>query len=77
MRLVGPGHVAARNQYHRQPSLPRAFHQLMDRPVLENEAEDEHHPAQGVVYHFGRHRLVARARPQPAQDHHGDAVDGP
>ena len=49
----------------------------MDSPVFEHEAQDEHQEPQGVIEHPGGDLFFAGFGPYPAEQHHGEAIDGP
>ena len=65
MCLVGPSDIGGSNQDHRNPSLSWRVDQLMDCPIFEHEAQDEHHASQCVINDLGRNLLFACFCPQP------------
>ncbi|KFY30643.1 hypothetical protein V494_08084 [Pseudogymnoascus sp. VKM F-4513 (FW-928)] len=46
MRLKRPRHIRRRDEQDDQTPMPRFPDQLVDSPVLEHEAEEEHEDAQ-------------------------------
>lgn len=70
--LVGPGDVGGSEQQHRNSSVSRGLHQLIDRPVFEDKVHDEHEnserPEDGDRWNFA---IVALPYPQPAEKEHG------
>ena len=76
VRLEGPGDVGRGDQGHGDASGAGRLDQLMDGPVLHDDAQGEHQHAQGPVDDRGRD-VVAEALAQPAQDVHGPAVCEP
>lgn len=76
VRLEGPGDVRRGDQRHGDASGAGRVDQLMDGPVLHDDAQGEHQHAQGPV-DDGRRHVVAEALPQPAQNVHGPAVGQP
>lgn len=77
MRLVCPCDVRAGNKSDRDPSLSRVLYQLMDRPIFEHKAHQEHEHSQGVVNDCWVDFVSAEARPYPAEEHKRRAVDEP
>lgn len=50
----------------------------MERPVLEDEADEEHEDAEGPEDGDWRDiAIVAVTNPEPSKQEHGQAVDGP
>lgn len=77
MSLIGPCDVRGGDQHGGQLPLAGEMQQLMESPVLEHEAQDEHQHAQSIVDDGGRDLVGSAAGPDPSQQHHGKTVDWP
>jgi hypothetical protein len=76
VRLEGPRDIRRRDQRDSDTASARRLDQLMDRPVLHDDAQREHEYAQRPV-HDRRRDIISKPLPEPAQDVHGPAVCKP
>lgn len=78
VRLIGPGHVGGGYEQDSNSAMARRLHQFVDGPVLKHEAQDEHEnakrPEDGDRRYFA---IVSVADPEPSQEQHRQAVNGP
>lgn len=78
VRLVRPSDVGRRDEQYCDAAVARRLDELVNCPVLEDEADDEHEDAEGPENGNGRHLAgLAVPNPQPLQEKHGKAVDRP
>lgn len=78
MRLIGPGNVGGRNQQHCDAAVSRRRDQLVNCPVLKNEASQEHEDSQSPEDGDGRNlSLLTVPYPNPPQKQHWQTVYGP
>ena len=71
MGLVGPSDIGGSDQNDGHPSFPGRLHQVMDCPVFEHEAQDEHQEPQGVVDDARSDSFLACFGPDTLQHPHG------
>lgn len=78
MRLVGPGNIGRGHKQDGDAAVSRRRYQLMQGPVLEDKADEEHEDSQGPKDDDGGYlAIIAVADPEPAQEEHGEAIDWP
>ena len=77
MCLICPGDVGARDEHDGDAPMSRTRHELVNGPVFQHKARDEHDAAQEVVYDLRRDLAAARLGPEPLEHHHRNAVDRP
>jgi hypothetical protein len=77
VRLEGPGSVGRRDESDGNPPLSRHMDELMNSPVLEHKAQQEHHDTQSVEGDSGRHLAIAQAFPKPFEDCERHSIDQP
>lgn len=78
VRLKSPGDVGRGDEQDGDATVSLRLNKLVDSPVLQHEAEREHEHPQCVEDDNGRDlTVVPVADPQPPQQKHGQAVDGP
>ena len=76
--LVRPCDVRGRDEQDGEAAVARRVDELVDGPVLEDEADDEHEDAEGPEDGDGGHLPgLAPADPEPLEEKHGEPVDGP
>lgn len=75
--LVSPGDVGGCHQNAGQPSMAQRRDQLMNCPILQHEAQNEHENPKSVIDHFWRNLLFSCLGPHPSQYHHRKAIDRP
>jgi len=78
MCLVYPGDVGRCDEEHRDAPMPGRLDELMNRPVLQHEAYDEHKhpqgPEDGDRWYVS---VIAVSYPEPAEQQHRQTIDGP
>ena len=78
MSLVSPGHIRGGDEKHGNTPMSRRRYQLVQCPVFKDETDQEHENAQSPKDCDGRNfAILAVTNPQPAQEEHRKAVDGP
>jgi hypothetical protein len=77
VRLEGPGSVGRRDESDGNPPFSRRMDELMNSPVLEHKAQQEHHDTQSVEGDSGRHLAIAQAFPKPFEDCERHSIDQP
>jgi len=75
--LEGPSSVGRRDESDGNPPLSRRMDELMDSPVLEYKAQQEHHDPQSVKGDSGGHLAITQAFPKPFKDCERHAIDQP
>jgi hypothetical protein len=77
MSLIGPCHVGRSHEDNGLSSISGRVDKLMDCPILENEAHEEHDDPESVVDHSRADIAVCCAWPKPLQHDHGKTVCWP
>ncbi len=78
MGLISPSDVGRCDKEDRDATVSRRRYQLVQRPVLEDEADEEHEDAERPEDGDGRYfAILAITDPQPPQQQHRQPVDGP
>lgn len=78
MSLVRPGHVGRSDQQDSNAAMSGRLNQLVERPVLQNEADDKHEDAKSPEYgNRGDFAIFSVTDPKPSKEEHREAVDGP
>lgn len=78
VRLVRPCDIGRGDQEHSNATVSWRADELMDGPILQHKAGDEHEDAKCPKdCDWGNLAILAVSDPQPSQQHHGQAVDGP
>ena len=73
--LERPRDIRRRHERNSHGPFPSYRQELMQRPVLEDEAEDEHEQSERVKGEHGLHIAVAETLPDPFEDCEGEGVD--
>jgi hypothetical protein len=78
MRLIRPGNVGRGNEKNSDAPVARRRDELVESPVLEDEAGEEHQDPERPEDGDGRDfAILPVADPQPPKQEHRKAVDGP
>jgi hypothetical protein len=78
MCLISPGHVGRGDKENSNSSMTRRLDELMDGPILQDKAHEKHQDPKRPKY-CNRWNLavLAIADPEPPQQQHWKAIDGP